>query len=126
MHKGFLKAGAIIGAIGIAIGAFGAHGLKKVLPHDALVVYETGARYQMYHAFALLATAILYKEINTPAIIWAGRCFITGTILFSGSLYVLALLWPNFGILGMITPIGGTCFIFGWLLLAYAASQKLK
>ena len=126
MQKGFLKIGFVLGALAVAFGAFGAHGLKKIVPAEAVAVFETGARYQMYHALALIAAGFLYKEIRHKAIIWAGRFFITGTFIFSGSLYLIALLWPNAGKLGMITPLGGTFFIVGWVLLALAAGQATQ
>lgn len=126
MQKGFLKIGFILGALAVALGAFGAHGLKKIVPPEAVDVFETAARYQMYHALALIAAGFLYKENQHKAIIWAGRFFIAGTIFFSGSLYIMAVVWPNAGKLGMITPLGGTFFIIGWVLLALAAGQAMQ
>jgi uncharacterized membrane protein YgdD (TMEM256/DUF423 family) len=93
-------------------GAFAAHGLKPRLSADALAIFETGARYQMYHALAM-ALAALIAQTRAAAL------FLVGIILFSGSLYLLAL--TGIGILGAITPIGGLCFIAGWGLVAWRA-----
>lgn len=123
MHKGFLRAGFYLGAVGVMIGAFGAHGLKKMVPTEALAIFETGVKYHMYHALALIAAGFLYKEVQHPFIIWAGRLFMAGIVIFSGSLYLMTLLWPSAGKLGMITPLGGTCFIIGWVMLAFATSK---
>lgn len=123
MHKSFLKTGFVLCALAVALGAFGAHGLKKIVPPEALIIFETGVRYHFYHSIALLVAALLYKEIPHPKIVWAGRFFMGGILLFSGSLYLMVMLWPNAGKLGMITPLGGTGFIIGWLLLAMAVSS---
>lgn len=127
MHKGFLKTAAIIGALSVALGAFAAHGLKKIYSPDNLQVFETAVRYQFYHVFALLAAGVLYPSFPGRLITWAGRLFISGIILFSGSLYVLCyvkhsempLTW-----IGAITPLGGVCFIAGWLMLFLAVLKK--
>lgn len=121
MHKGFLKTAAILGAFSILLGAFTAHSLKQFISDYALNVFETGVRYQFYHVLALLFTGIIYKEINSRYIKWAGILFITGIILFCGSLYVMtilnALLLPRYNWIGAITPIGGLSFILGWIFL---------
>ena len=128
MHTNFIKTAALLGALSIILGAFGAHALKEIFTADILQVYETAVRYQMYHAFALLAVGILYKEFTNKKIKLAGDLFIAGIILFSGSLYALcfieyqhvsSLLW-----IGAITPLGGLCFIIGWLLLFAGAVKK--
>ena len=108
----------IWGALAVALGAFGAHGLKQVVtdPH-LLEVWDTGARYHLVHAVALLGVA---AHPNSPA--WAGRLFLLGTLFFSGSLYAMAL--TDVRILGAVTPIGGVCFIAGWLVLAMAPTQS--
>ncbi|MFN0158801.1 MAG: DUF423 domain-containing protein [Bacteroidota bacterium] len=109
----FVVIGAISAAIGVTAGAFGAHGLKSVLSTEMLSVYETAVRYQMYHAFGLIVAGLLP---STSA--WtnrAGMLFVAGTILFSGSLYVLTLTGMKW--LGAITPIGGICFILGWVCI---------
>jgi len=115
MHKGFLKTAAIIGLMSVALGAFAAHALKESVSSDALSIFETAVRYQFYHAFALLATGILYKELPNKFIKWSGILFIAGIILFSGSLYN----W-----IGAITPLGGLAFILGWLFLFLGCLKK--
>ncbi|HMG82615.1 MAG TPA: DUF423 domain-containing protein [Ferruginibacter sp.] len=128
MHKDFIKTGALLGALSIILGAFGAHALKEIFTADILQVYETAVRYQMYHAFALLIVGIVYKEFANKYIRLAGNFFIAGVVLFSGSLYTIcfieyqhlsSLLW-----IGAITPLGGLCFIIGWLLLFAGAVKK--
>lgn len=127
MHKGFLNTATVLGAISVALGAFGAHGLKKLLDPDQLLVFETAVRYQFYHVFALLATGILYKEFSGKALLWAGRLFLLGILLFSGSLYLLTYVkHAGLGLnwIGAITPFGGASFIAGWLLLFVGISKK--
>jgi len=128
MHKGFLRTAAILGALSIALGAFAAHGLKQFISDYAMNVFETGVRYQFYHVFALLFTAIIYKEFNSKFVRWAGICFITGIILFCGSLYgitiVNAMLLPRYPWLGAITPVGGFFFILGWIFLFIGCFKK--
>jgi uncharacterized membrane protein YgdD (TMEM256/DUF423 family) len=109
----------LLAAIGVAAGAFGAHGLKARLTTDALAVWETAARYHVTHALALLATAWACDRWPGPSAQGAGWLFVSGIALFSGSLYALAL--TGVRALGAITPIGGLCFLFGWVLLALAA-----
>ena len=115
-----LGAGSLSAGLAVAFGAFGAHGLSTRLSPDMLQIWETGARYQMYHALALLAVAWAATYLPTSALpAWAGGLFIAGTVLFSGSLYVLALtgrLW-----MGAITPLGGLAFLAGWACLLVAA-----
>ena len=89
MHKGFIRTAAIIGLLSVALGAFAAHSLKESISDYAVNIFETGVRYQFYHVFALLAAGILYKEFPNTFIKWSGILFITGIILFSGSLYCL-------------------------------------
>ncbi len=123
MHKAFLIIASLSGALSVALGAFAAHGLKKVLPPASLLTFETGVRYQFYHTFALLAVAILYSKIPAKWMVWSGYSFITGIVLFSGSLYCLAFVYDEMsGLrkLGIITPFGGLFFIAGWLLLGIA------
>lgn len=120
----FAFAGAVSGLIAVALGAFAAHGLKSKLAPEMLAVFETGARYQMYHAFALLAAAWAAGQgaagqgaAASPAFARAaGWCFLAGTLLFSGSLYALAL--TGLRKLGIVTPFGGAFFLAGWGLLA--------
>jgi uncharacterized membrane protein YgdD (TMEM256/DUF423 family) len=121
MHKGFLKIGAFLGVLSVMLGAFAAHTIKARVSLDVLSIFETGVRYQMYHVFAILITAILYKEFPTKSMVWAGKLFLIGIIIFSGSLYILtyvkAIGADNFLWLGAITPFGGVAFIVGWGML---------
>jgi uncharacterized membrane protein YgdD (TMEM256/DUF423 family) len=113
----FAVAGAISGFMSVAAGAFGAHALRQRLTADLLAIFETGVRYQVYHALALFAVAWAVGRWNTPQIVWAGWLFIAGTVVFSGSLYALSLSGSRW--LGAVTPIGGVCFLAGWLALAW-------
>jgi uncharacterized membrane protein YgdD (TMEM256/DUF423 family) len=111
--------GAVSGAIAVGFGAFGAHALRQQLTPENLAVFETAARYQMYHALGLIAVGLLGVKVDSLAIRIAGSAFTVGTVLFSGSLYTLVL--TNMRALGVITPFGGLGFICGWLALAFAA-----
>ncbi len=128
MHRWFLVTAALIGALSVALGAFAAHGLKQVVPAESVAIFETGVRYQFYHAFALLAVAILYEKYPGRLLQWAGYCFQIGIILFSGSLYALTALKAaeTVGIskIGLITPFGGLFFIAGWILMVIAFIRK--
>lgn len=128
MHKGFLKTGALIAALSVILGAFATHKIKGMVSDIALDIFETAVKYQFYHAFALLITGILYETFPCAQIRWAGRLFIAGIILFSGSLYFLSYLKatvsPSYQWIGAITPFGGGCFIAGWILLAVAFSKS--
>ncbi len=119
MDKTLMFVGALMGGVGVAVGAFGAHGLKGRLSPEMLAVFETGVRYHLYHALAILATAALMSRLGGRAPIVAGWSFFTGIVIFSGSLYALAL--SGVTILGAITPIGGVAFLVGWIALAVAA-----
>ncbi|HNN53007.1 MAG TPA: DUF423 domain-containing protein [Pseudomonadota bacterium] len=112
----WLIVGAISGFFSVAGGAFGAHALKQRLPQDLLTVFEVGVRYQMYHALLLCVIGMLPI---CATVRWAGILCVLGTILFSGSLYVLSLSGIRW--LGAITPIGGLCFLAGWIAVAVAA-----
>jgi uncharacterized membrane protein YgdD (TMEM256/DUF423 family) len=111
----FAVAGAILGFIGVAFGAFGAHGLKGSYAPDRMEIFETAVRYQLVHALALLA-------VPTFSASSAGWAFLAGTIVFSGSLYVLVLADQRW--LGAVTPIGGVLLLVGWALLALAAARR--
>lgn len=116
-----------MGALSVALGAFAAHGLKQLLSPDLLQTFETAVRYQFYHVFALLATGIVYKDFADKKLIWAGRLFITGILLFSGSLYLLCFVKHaglGFGWIGAITPFGGAAFIAGWIMLFAVLIRK--
>ena len=114
MYRPFLKTAAILGALSVTMGAFAAHGLKKILSADDLAVFETGVRYQFYHVFALLAAGILYAAFPSSLVKWAGKLFIGGIILFSGSLYLLVYIKHNAlsqEWVGAITPFGGAAHV---------------
>jgi len=117
--SGWFASGAIAAGIGVMLGAFGAHGLKSRVGPDLLVIFETGVRYHMYHALALLAVGWAAARWSTPLVHGAGWAFIAGIVIFSGSLYVMTLTGLRW--LGAVTPLGGLAFIAGWLLLAAAA-----
>lgn len=119
MDRTFLVIGALSAFIGVAAGAFGAHGLRERLSADLLATFETGARYQMYHAFALIAVALAYTRWPGSLLTTSGWLFVLGTLLFSGSLYLLSLTGVRW--LGAIAPLGGVAFLGGWLLLAWVA-----
>ncbi|MFT3824621.1 MAG: DUF423 domain-containing protein [Chitinophagaceae bacterium] len=128
MHKGFLRAAALLGALAVILGAFGAHGLKKLVGPDVVSTFETGVRYQFYHVFALLAVAILFEKFHHKCLKYAGIFFITGIVLFSGSLYIMtAFNAANMvGIrgIGIVTPIGGVFFIAGWLAMFWGMRKN--
>lgn len=128
MHKLSLTSGALLAAIAVVLGAFGAHALKLILSPDQLQTFETGVRYQFYHSFALLATGIIYASFTNRQIKMAGTFFLIGIILFSGSLYLLTFLKLNGDVglkgLGILTPIGGVFFILGWLFLLIGILRK--
>ncbi len=120
MDRLFMVIAALSGALSVALGAFGAHGLEARLSAEFLRTFETGVRYQFYHTLALLAVVVAigrWPSSSLPVI--AGWLFIAGIVVFSGSLYLLVMTGTRW--LGAITPIGGVAFIAGWLLLALAA-----
>lgn len=138
MERAFLVIGAVSGLVAVAAGAFGAHALRAKLPPERLAQFETAVRYQLWHALGLFAVvmvgslhfsnprvthpevlAVLEDTMGWPAEL-AGLLFVTGTVLFSGSLYALALTGKRRW--GMVAPIGGTCFILGWASLVLAAA----
>jgi len=120
MDRTFLLIGAVLGFLGVALGAFAAHGLKNRLSPEMLEVFDTGVRYHMYHTFAILIVAAAIGHIgNARLLAMAGWFFFAGILLFSGSLYALAL--SGVGIFGAVTPIGGVLFLIGWASLALFA-----
>ena len=128
MNYTFLKLGCLFAFLGVIIGAFGAHGLEKHLSSDQLSTFETGVRYQFYHALALILVAILNAPLkNSPLLRYTGWLFTIGIVFFSGSIYLLAcrefLEITHWRWLGPVTPLGGTCFIIGWGMLFFAASK---
>lgn len=120
MDRTFLLVGAVAGFTGVTLGAFGAHALRGRLSPEMLVVFETGVRYQMYHALAIIATGLIAARMGGWLIVAAGWLFTAGIVLFSGSLYLLA--FTGVTLLGAITPIGGVAFLLGWACLAMAAA----
>lgn len=117
--KLWLVIGSVYGFLGVALGAFGAHGLRARLSADALAIWHTAVEYQFYHAGALLLVGLWMRSQQTAALQLAGACFALGVLLFSGSLYALAL--SGMRGLGAITPFGGLLFLIGWLALIWAA-----
>jgi uncharacterized membrane protein YgdD (TMEM256/DUF423 family) len=126
--KMFLILGTLLAGLAVALGAFGAHGLKKLVDADTVSIYQTGVQYQMYHALALLAVGILAQRMESSLLNYAGFFFVGGIVCFSGSLYLLssframnkavpAFVYP-------ITPLGGLLFIVGWVLLLFALLKK--
>jgi len=122
MAGGWFATGAIAAALGVALGAFGAHGLKARVTPDLLAIYETGVRYHLVHALGLLAVGWAADRWPGPWASVAGWLFLAGILVFSGSLYLLTLTGLRW--LGAITPLGGLAFIAGWLSLALAAIKK--
>ena len=117
----YLRAAAILGALAVLLGAFGAHGLKSALDAHMIAVYETAVRYHFYHALAILAVAVAADCFSSDAWWrWACRAWVAGVILFSGSLYLLMISGAKW--LGAVTPVGGSALIAGWICLAVAAS----
>jgi uncharacterized membrane protein YgdD (TMEM256/DUF423 family) len=119
VDRAFITLGAVSGFLAVALGAFGAHSLRDRLSADMLQVFQTGVTYQMYHALALIVVGILLARYSVDGSAWltgSGWLFVAGSVLFSGSLYALAL--SNVGWLGAITPLGGVAFLLGWLALA--------
>lgn len=115
---------AVAGFLGVGLGAFAAHGLKAQLPPDLLAVFETGVRYQMYHAFALFAAGWAWARWPRRVFVVAGGLFGAGIVVFCGSLYLLAFTGVRW--LGAITPLGGLAFLAGWLCLAWGAGTKMR
>lgn len=114
--------GAASAFLSVAAGAFGAHALKARLPAELLIVFETGARYHMYHSLGLIAVGLVAHARPSPLLSAAGWAMVAGIVLFSGSLYALAL--TGVRALGAITPLGGVGFLAGWLLLAVGAWRQ--
>ncbi|MFE0555564.1 DUF423 domain-containing protein [Paenibacillus lautus] len=123
MSRRFIVWGSILMALSVAIGAFGAHMLKDKITPDELAIYETGVHYHMIHGLAVLIAGIVAKVLGeSRKLFWAGTLFIAGTVIFSGSLYVLSISGIKW--LGAITPIGGVSFIVGWLMLMSSALSR--
>jgi len=119
----FLTIAAIFAGLAVGAGAFASHALREQLSDRAMEIFETGARYQMYHALALFLVAVLLSrsEIPAPSLVTAGYAFIAGVLIFSGSLHVLSL--SGIKVLGAITPLGGLAFLVGWACVAIGAGN---
>jgi uncharacterized membrane protein YgdD (TMEM256/DUF423 family) len=115
---------ALAGFFGVALGAFAAHGLKATLAPEMLSAFETGVRFQMYHAFALFAAAWGLARWQTRLFAVAGWLFVAGIVIFSGSLYLMASAGMRW--LGAVTPLGGLAFLAGWLCLAWGSATKMR
>lgn len=122
MAKQFFALGAILAFVAVAAGAFGAHALKDSLGEARIDIFKTGAQYQMYHSLALILVGLAALRWESGLLTAAGWLFVAGVVLFSGSLYALAI--TDVKVLGAITPLGGLCFLIGWLLLAIAAVRS--
>jgi uncharacterized membrane protein YgdD (TMEM256/DUF423 family) len=116
MARQILMSGALMALLGVAIGAFGAHGLKPFLSEQMLAVFETGVRYHLIHALGMLSAGLSLVYVPLRQFKWAGWAFCLGIVLFSGSLYVMSI--SGVRGLGIVTPFGGLCFLVGWGLLA--------
>ncbi len=113
---------AIFGALGVALGAFGAHGLSAVLEANGRTeTFRTGTLYHLVHAVVLLGAGLFSTQVDSNLTLWAGYAFVAGILLFSGSLYILSIF--DIGIMGAVAPLGGTAFIIGWVLLGVAVFQ---
>ena len=123
MDRFFVAAGCVSAFMAVALGAFGAHGLRTRLVPDMLSVFEVAVRYQMYHALALLGVGALAGRVAAGPAAVAGWLFVVGTVVFSGSLYALSLTGHRW--LGAVTPLGGVAFLAGWLVLAWAAWARM-
>lgn len=129
MYRQALVSGALLAALAVILGAFGAHALKAMVTPEKLLVFETGVRYHFYHSLALLATGIIYGHFPAKQLRIATGLFITGIALFSGSLYgmvFVSISGGSLGPLGIITPIGGLFFIAAWIMLALGITSAKK
>lgn len=128
MSKSILSSAALLGALAVVLGAFGAHGLKQLVPPETVTTFETGVRYHFYHVFALLATGLVAMHVESVYLRRAAQCFLIGMLFFSGSLYVLTLLKATDTVglskLGLITPIGGVFLVVGWIFLFLALLKR--
>ncbi|MEL7587285.1 MAG: DUF423 domain-containing protein [Prolixibacteraceae bacterium] len=124
MSKFILLTGVASLVLAVVFGAFGAHALKAKLAEELMKVYKTGVEYHFYHALGLVLIGILSLQFPSVLINWSGICLIAGLIFFSGSLYVMAL--TGFKWLGALTPLGGLCFIGGWILLFLGVWKNIR
>lgn len=125
MERRLVGWGAVLAMLSVGIGAFGSHILKPIISEDYLKVYETGVQYHMAHALALVLIGLAAGQWgDSPRLRWAGRLLGAGILLFSGSLYVLST--SGIKILGAITPLGGVCFLAGWICFALEAFARKR
>jgi uncharacterized membrane protein YgdD (TMEM256/DUF423 family) len=121
-NQTILISGAVFMALGVLLGAFGAHALKSILSPEMLAVYKTGIEYQFYHALGLLLIGLIGFQVKSKYLQWSGLLITIGIILFSGSLYALSV--SGIKAIGAITPIGGISFVAGWIFLALAIWKR--
>lgn len=130
MHKPFFLWASFFAFTAVALGALGAHALKSVLSPESLASFETGVRYQFYHALALFIASFTHAQRPVPAVRWAGRLFIAGVFCFSFSIYLLACRVPlgieSWTWLGPITPLGGLLFMAGWAMLGFGSLGRTE
>ena len=128
MHKNYLSIACFLGALTVAMGAFGAHALKTLVDEHTLAIYDTAIRYQFFHVLALALSALIYPSHPNKLVKQSGLFFLLGILFFSGSLYLLTykavIGAEGFGWVGPITPIGGLFFITGWILLGIGSKKK--
>lgn len=127
MDRKIITIGATFGALAVIIGAFGAHALKAQVSSDMLGVFDTGVKYQFYHAFAIILSGVLFKQYTHQNLIRAAIFFSIGILCFSGSVYFIAtkeIHQIGIGIFGLITPIGGLMFIVGWILMILSIRNR--
>jgi uncharacterized membrane protein YgdD (TMEM256/DUF423 family) len=124
MNQNIFRVATWIGATAIIAGAFGAHALKSRLDSNLLATFETAARYQFFHALALVVLSLMYERFDQKRIKWVVGSMFVGLILFCGSLYLLCLSSPHFRWLGAITPFGGTSLILAWILWGFSIKHK--
>lgn len=128
MQKIYLVIGTVLAGLSVALGAFGAHGLKKIATPEQVATYQTGVQYQMYHALALIVVGLLADRIYNGYVSYAGVFFIAGVVFFSGSLYLIVSLQAmNRAVpaaVGILTPVGGLFFIIGWICLLIGLLKK--
>jgi uncharacterized membrane protein YgdD (TMEM256/DUF423 family) len=124
LARTFVLLGSMFSFLGVALGAFAAHMLKEKLPPDMFAVFEVGVRYHMYHALALLGVAWVAGQLPDAALAPAGWLFVAGIVIFSGSLYLMSI--TGLRQLGMITPIGGVCFLAGWCWIGWTVWKSVQ
>jgi len=128
MRKTFLVVGALSGAVAVSLGAFGAHGLEQIVSAADVAVFQTGVQYQMHHTLALMLLAIVYERLPSKWITTSAYLFACGVLFFSGSLYLITALKAKSvivpSLVGLITPVGGLCFIMGWLCFLIGVLRK--